>query len=325
LAQQLAWSNWESLGGVLYSGPDACSWGPGRLDIFVKAAGGDIDHKWYDGRWSDAYIPNGGWESLGAPPANQVWSDPTAVSWGNGRIDIFVKGTTNALWHKWYDGRWSDAYIPNGGWESLGGVLYSGPDACSWGPGRLDIFVKAAGGDIDHKWYDGRWSDAHIPNGGWESLGTPSDVNFSGIVTDPTAVSWGKGRMDIFVVHNVRYSTFTLWRRFYDRIPFPSLPGSMTGFHNWEPLGAVDPDVNSIDACSWGPGRLDIFAAQRGSIVHKWFDNGYWHDWEPLGSPPGDGVISPTAVSWGNGRIDIFARGVTYNALWHKWADLYTF
>ena len=36
-------------------------------------------------------------------------------------IKLFVRGTDNALWHKWWNGSaWS-------GWESLGGVLTSGP------------------------------------------------------------------------------------------------------------------------------------------------------------------------------------------------------
>ena len=29
-------------------------------------------------------------------------SAPDAVSWGPNRIDTFVRGTDNALWHKWY-------------------------------------------------------------------------------------------------------------------------------------------------------------------------------------------------------------------------------
>src|SRR5207245_2400307 len=40
--------------------------------------------------------------------------DPAAVSWGANRIDIFVRGTDNALWHKWWDNYWSS-------WENLGG------------------------------------------------------------------------------------------------------------------------------------------------------------------------------------------------------------
>jgi len=52
-------------------------------------------------------------------------SDPAVVSWEPDRIDIFVRGADNALWHKcWDHGRWSD-------WESLGGVLTSAPTVSS--------------------------------------------------------------------------------------------------------------------------------------------------------------------------------------------------
>ena len=44
-------------------------------------------------KWSE-------WESLGG----ELTSDPVAVSLGNGRIDVFVRGTDKALWHKWWDG-----------------------------------------------------------------------------------------------------------------------------------------------------------------------------------------------------------------------------
>jgi hypothetical protein len=54
----------------------------------------------------------------------------------------------NALWHKWYDGGWS-------GWESLGGVLRSDPDAVSWGEQRIDVFVRGTDRRLWHKWYDG--------------------------------------------------------------------------------------------------------------------------------------------------------------------------
>jgi hypothetical protein len=42
-------------------------------------------------RWS-------GWEKLGG----QLTSSPSACSWGGVRIDVFAKGTDNALWHKWF-------------------------------------------------------------------------------------------------------------------------------------------------------------------------------------------------------------------------------
>ena len=52
-------------------------------------------------------------------------SDPAVVSWEPNRIDIFVRGADNALWHKfWGNEGWS-------GWESLGGVLTSEPEVSS--------------------------------------------------------------------------------------------------------------------------------------------------------------------------------------------------
>jgi Lysozyme like domain/Repeat of unknown function (DUF346) len=62
-----------------------------------------------------------------------------------------------------------------------------------------------------------------------------------------------------------------------------------------------------VDVASWGSGRLDVFA--RGNdqqLWHKWFDNGQWSGWEPLG---GTLTSDPTAVSRSDGIIDVFARG----------------
>jgi glycosyltransferase involved in cell wall biosynthesis len=178
--QESPWSRWEPLGGVLTSGPGACSWSPGRVDVFVRGTDNALWHKWFSGGWS-------GWESLGGV----LTSDPAAVSWGANRIDVFVRGTDNALWHKWFSGGWS-------GWESLGGVLTSGPGACSWSSGRLDVFVRGTDNALSHKWFSGGWS-------GWESLG--------GVLTsDPAAVSWGADRIDVFV----RGTDNALWHKWWD-------------------------------------------------------------------------------------------------------------
>ncbi|HYO73145.1 MAG TPA: SH3 domain-containing protein, partial [Archangium sp.] len=80
-------------------------------------------------------------------------SDPSVVTWGTGRLDVFVRGADNALWHKWYDG--SAWYA----WQSLGGTLSSGPDAASWGAGRLDVFARDTSNNVVQKYYSGSaWS-----------------------------------------------------------------------------------------------------------------------------------------------------------------------
>ncbi len=84
-----------------------------------------------------------GWENLGGV----LTSDPAVSSWGPNRLDCFVRGTDNAMWHKWWNGSsWS-------GWENLGGVLTSGPGAVSWGPFRIDTFVRGTDNAMWHKWY----------------------------------------------------------------------------------------------------------------------------------------------------------------------------
>ena len=115
--------SWQSLGGGFNTGPAACSWGPGRLDVFGRGEDFALWHDWYDGDgWHE-------WESLGGG----LTSRPAAVSRWPGHVEAFVRGEDNALWHRWYDDGWSD-------WESLGGGLTGGPGACSWGArshGRL--------------------------------------------------------------------------------------------------------------------------------------------------------------------------------------------
>ncbi len=132
-----------------------------------------------------------GWSNWEQLSASQITSDPAVASWGAGRLDCFVRGTDNALWHKWYDGSWS-------GWESLGGSLTSDPAVASWGAGRLDCFVRGTDNALWHKWYDGSWH-------GWEQLGANQ------IASGPAAVSWGSNRIDCFA----RGTDNALWHKWW--------------------------------------------------------------------------------------------------------------
>jgi Common central domain of tyrosinase/Polyphenol oxidase middle domain len=257
------------------------------------------------------------WESQGGV----LTSGSGVSSWSSDRLDVFVRGTDSALWHKWYDNGWS-------GWESLGGVLTSSPAAVSWSQGRIDAFVRGTDSALWHIWYDNGWS-------GWESLG--------GVLTsEPAVCSWASGRLDVFA----RGTDSALWHIWYENgwSGWESLGGVLTsgpgavswesgridvfaagtdsamwhlwydnGWSAWESLGGVL--TSSPGAASWAPGRLDVFVAGTDSAMwHKWYDNG-WSGWESLG-----GVLTsaPAATSWGPDRIDCFAAG-TDSALWHRW------
>lgn len=48
-------------------------------------------------------------------------SGPAVASWGANRLDVFIRGAGNQVWHKaWGGSQWSD-------WESLGGELAAAP------------------------------------------------------------------------------------------------------------------------------------------------------------------------------------------------------
>jgi hypothetical protein len=89
----------------------------------------------------------------------------SVVSWAANRLDVFIQGTDNALWHKWFDGQaWN-------GWESLGGQLTGPPTAVSWAANRLDVFIQGTDNALWHKWFDGQaWN-------GWESVGGQANAS----------------------------------------------------------------------------------------------------------------------------------------------------
>jgi hypothetical protein len=263
----------------LASGPGSASWGPGRLDIFVRGSDNALWHRYYASSigWT-------GWTTLGG----QLASDPAAISWGYGRIDIFAQGIDNALKHIYYDastGGWSS-------WYSHGGTLASGPDVASWGPGRLDVFYRGTDNTLRHVFYAssvGAWSGEYNHGGS--------------LASDPAAVSWGYGRIDVFAKAADNSMS---------RIDYDYTQGGWTG---WSSLGGTFSSGPAVS--SWGSGRLDVFARGTDSALwHAYFASG-WSSWNSLGNQL---TSDPGAVSWGPGRIDIFAAA-SPSSLLHIYYD----
>jgi uncharacterized protein YkwD len=207
------------------------------------------------------------------------------------RLDTFVRGADNKLYHKWYDGiSWKPSF--SGSWEILSNtVLASAPTVSAWGNNRLDVFAKDTSGYLIHKWWNGTsWS-------GWETF------KDGVIASGPSAVSWGDRRIDVVA----RSSSNKLMHKYFNG----------TSWSNWATFG-TGTIYSTPSISSWGSGRLDVFARGAGDAVyHKWYSNSNWSGWESLGGITKD---SPGAVSWADGRIDLFTRG-TDNKLYHKWYD----
>jgi hypothetical protein len=244
---------------------DKCAW-TGLGNITLAGRGYPVQPTWSNATNSCqiAYNP-----AAFASQGGTLTSAPAASSWGAGRVDVFARGTGNALIH-----------TSNGGgtWETVGGVLSAEPAAVSWSPGRLDVFVRGSDNALWHNAGDGsRWF-------GWESLG--------GVLkTGPTVSSWSAGRLDIFATG----SDNALWHK--------SWTGS--GWGGWEALGGVT--AASPAAVSWGPNRVDIFVqGSDNALWHKWWSGSGWGGWETLG---GTLSWSPAVTSTGSAQLSIFTRG----------------
>jgi hypothetical protein len=131
----------------------------------------------------------------------------TAVSWGNGRLDLFWVGPERELMHRWWqaDSGWSAD-------ESLGGELAAPPAVTSWTENEMEVFAVLGDGQLWNRYWDGTaWHK-------WESLGG----ELSG---QPAAASWGADRIDVFAPGR----DGALWHRWWNGtewVPWERLPGT---------------------------------------------------------------------------------------------------
>jgi hypothetical protein len=299
------------------SSPSVASWGPMRLDSFWTA-GGTLRHAWK---------PNQSWfgpESLGNPGVNVIGT-PAAVSWGNGRIDIFVKGSDGRLWQLSYENGWSGWFNPAG---ATG--LASDPAVVSTSTGRLDIVWTSTAGNVEQVSFG--------PPFGWSSvinLGRPPSTN---LVSRP-GISFANPSALYIVAAGVNG---TLWKRqtidgAWVQIPnvtgvkghpavavtafgvvtivWPSVTTvgagklGIIGFSplsGWTAVAALSQsnvDINNPPALSMrDPAQVDLFVrGSNGSLLSRSSNVGvtFGSSWQQLAT---DTVNEPAAVSWAQGQ-----------------------
>jgi hypothetical protein len=270
-------------------------------------------------------------ENLGGALTSGV----AVASWGSGHLDVFARGTDNALYHKyWVNGAWS-------GWESLGGQITSDPAAVAW-PGHVEVFARGTDYQLYHRWFDSccgwqQWD----PMGGqltsspavasqqaghmdvfvrgtdnqmyhrwyYTSSGWSGWASEGGILgSDPAATSWGFGREDVVVKCsdnvNMCHKAFTWNGSYYQWFP-------------WDGAGTYSSAYFSPAITTRGVNDLIIYqvAGSNLQIFAKVWTGSSWSGWLPV--PSAYSNASPDATgAWGNGRVDLVYRG-TDNQLKH--------
>lgn len=171
--------------------------GIGRLHAFrftENFSGANIHHN----RTSGSLQLWNGWSSINGGMARTM---PYAISSSSNVVEVFIRGMDDAIWRDRYEAG------AHNGWYWIGPgdtQNWSAPTAVSWGSGRVDIFEHrdtANYGDIRkgifHKWRDGNTWGPTGETGEWADLG---DGPFMTPNYAPAAVSWGYGRIDLFLL-----------------------------------------------------------------------------------------------------------------------------
>jgi hypothetical protein len=120
----------------------------------------------------------------------------TAVSWGEGRIDLFWIGSDGAVWHR--------AWSADDGWsadERLGGRPASNLAVVSWAGNEIQLFTVFDDGQLWNIYWDGgAWHH-------WVEMG--GELDAAGSVA---ASTWGAQRIDVFATGR----DGALWHRWWN-------------------------------------------------------------------------------------------------------------
>jgi len=196
---------------------------------------------------------------------------PSATAHRDGRIDLFVVGSSKTVWRsacseppcdsgKRYEDWLVDVGAPPPGAGSRVAVT-------AWGDRRQDFFI--VGARDRRMWHQTREGTRWL---GWEDMS-------GSLFATPAATSWGEGRIDVFAVGPgetiyqryclgtgplaCRASSFTLWS------PYPGRP----------PAGVVGDPAAAAATMN----QIDIAVLGRdGAIWYVGYLNG-WGGWQSLG------------------------------------------
>ncbi len=285
-----------------------------------------------------AQVSFGRWTPMGtmANQGAEATSAPAAVSWGQGRLDVFVRGRSGELYQNYREGAWAGWRVP----EAFRGViLRSAPSCASWGVGRLSCVALIEGSnEVWHFYWDGA---------GWARQSLGGSATSAPVTTSPGAnqlavfvagdrgqlfgMSWVRGQWSAW--HNlggelrsapacaawsgdsVIQCFVTSTQNWIMRQEVRIGPGTVEGrgyVHvSMRVQGDNDLTLGSAPAAvAVGPGRFALMAMNAGQSLYSttWAgsDQVIWQRSSDPFSPVLNSVPSCAVVS---GRLECFARG----------------
>jgi len=187
---QNTWHTWHALTGPVLSAPAVASRAPGRLDVFVRGPNEQLWQRSYVDsnprglQWSPGWVDRGGMKLMTSPAATSSWP---------GAITVIAKGTNNRLYFReFFDNVWYD-------WAEWPQQLFMGgsPSISSEGQLRLCMFVRGGSNNVLFLKLNESVSNADL---GAFPGGPTYSLLWQLAMSTPASVSWGVGRIDLFVV-----------------------------------------------------------------------------------------------------------------------------
>ena len=295
------WANWTSLGSP--SG-GAKQWGAimgidtdGSLEVFVTGAS--------DGAVYNSFESSNGWtafSSLGGSGGNL--SSPAAIIDNDGRMNLFVVGSDNAIW-------WNKQTVPGGSW--MGWTQMSGTHAKSGeaptailnynqnGDGSMEVIYNNTGNSAVSHFFQTTAGGSDWSWSGEQSLG--GGANLSGL----SASRNSDGRLDVSVVG----SDNKVWHN------WQTTAGG--GWNGWAHFDTSQSAVSSQAPCLTvnQSGKLEIFMnSTNGHVYHNWQTTagGSWNGWADMGGG-GNNLTRFWGITQDSGDLEVFVVGGN-NAVW---------
>ena len=267
--------------------PAVVSWGPNRMDAFVR---GEDDQLW------TTFWTGGAWSEF-IPLGRFLAGSPTAVSTGVNRLDVVFR---NAFGHVgsgfWNGSEWQFGSIPEAVAEKIAAVVVNGTVHI--------FFVRATDNKVVHAFKTGptTWS-------------TP--VNRSGTLTatdSPSAVAFNDGQIGIF------------FRRTSGQLAHMliSASGSTSGFSFVDQIRGTPSAVLWNNGTRVNV-FVVISSSGLDRLFNYWKDSTGWHGPDLLDSTA-LGFASPASIAWVSNsfpfptlRLNVFVK--VGDALGSKWWD----
>ena len=168
---------WQRCGGTLASGPAVAEVSADTLQIVAVGTDGKLSQR------TLSTSSASGWSEIAGQPSNLFEGTPALTTDSNGTIHLFGRDTTNVVIHA------ADSGSGFSGWQDLGGYLTDGPDAISFGNGKVMLMVRGFDNALWYRQLNGSWSD-------WDTVAATNEA--ATLNSAPASVSLSSNSVEVY-------------------------------------------------------------------------------------------------------------------------------